>query len=279
MISLKADSIDALYIQCLMHLENAGEETHPRGFTCYELSPCSVTLTNVQRNILMNPVRKISARFAAAELLWILMGRNDVKMISHYNKKMASYSDDGQTFFGAYGPKIMPQLPYVLDALRQDPWSRQAVLTIWRESPKPTRDAPCTISLQFLQRPLGFLNLLVSMRSQDAWLGLPYDIHNFSSLQLLVAGVLGLDPGFLTIIQGSLHLYAEHRGLAHQAQTGYAISKITPCSKIHSEEHLDLELAYVEREEYAIRQGITTIYDITDPLLRQKLEMLCVKQP
>src|SRR3989304_1089903 len=37
------------------------------------------------------------------EGLWMLGGRNDVKSLTRFVKRMESYSDDGKTFHGAYG--------------------------------------------------------------------------------------------------------------------------------------------------------------------------------
>jgi thymidylate synthase len=42
---------------------------------------------------------------------------------------------------------IKQQLDYVVEALVKDNDSRQAVLTIWRPSPAPSKDIPCTVSI------------------------------------------------------------------------------------------------------------------------------------
>jgi thymidylate synthase len=105
-------------------------------------------------------------------------------------------------------------MDYVVDALVKEPTSRRAVLTIWRENPPPSRDTPCTISVQFLLRD-GYLNELVYMRSSDTWLGLPYDLFTFTMVAATVYLKLrdkGLDLrglGRLTNIAGSRHLYQQ----------------------------------------------------------------------
>lgn len=273
---IKGITADDLYVKTLSILMDFGDETHPRGFTCQELSPCHLVLTNPFANILTNPVRKASQVFMAAELLWILMGRNDVQMISHYLPKMRDYSDDGKTFFGAYGPRIMPQLPYIVDTLRNDPWSRQAVLTIWRESPPQTRDFPCTISMQFIQRPLGKLNLIVYMRSQDAYLGLPYDLHAFTSIQLIVASILGIGPGKFDLIQGSLHLYEQDFDKIKDIMEASCSTLCTPPASVGSIEGLWRELSSVKMIEQGYRENnpVMPFIVVNDPMLSQKLRML-----
>lgn len=277
-------SIDGLYFDALSCLMKDGTMTMPRGYQCLELNPFCTVLTNIQNNILINPIRKVSKRFMAAELLWILLGRDDVEMIGFYSEKIKVYSDDGVTFFGAYGPKIMDQLSYIEDALRQDPWTRQAVLTIWREKPPVTKDVPCTITMQFIRRPLERLNLNVYMRSQDAWLGFPYDVHNFTCLQLILASILGLEPGELRLIQGSFHIYQEHYDIVEKilADEKIYIIDFTPHSMLKSGIELDYELRGIEMTDEFIRANrpeyqpvVSGFIDlINDPLLKQKLTWL-----
>lgn len=225
MFQFTSNNADDLYKEILSTIVFQGWDTEPRGFKCKELSPCCCTLLEPQKNIIMNPVRKMSLGFAAAELTWIMTGREDVAFISQYNKKIADYSDDGIKFFGAYGPKVSGQLQYILDTLTKDPWSRQAVLNIWRENPGPTKDVPCTVMMQFIRRPLNTLNMMVYMRSQDVWLGFPYDLHNFTSMQIIVANMLGLNVGHFALMQGSLHAYAPDLEKINLAMT----MKLTEC--------------------------------------------------
>jgi thymidylate synthase len=201
------DNVAEVYQQALIDVMTFGQETHPRGFNCKELSPYIIELRHPERNILDDNIRKINKAFAAAEWLWIITGCDDVAFISKFNSRIAQFSDDGETFFGAYGPRFIKQIPQVLKTLTDDPWTRQAIITIWRENPPKTKDVPCTVMLHFMQRPLGFLNLIVYMRSNDIWLGLPYDIHNFTSIQIMVAKMLDLKLGTYTQVDGSLHAY------------------------------------------------------------------------
>jgi thymidylate synthase len=139
--------------------------------------------------------------------MWILNGREDIEYISKFNSKITNYSDDGKIFFGAYGPRYVAQVDYIRNILAADPWTRQAVMTIWRQNPPVTKDVPCTIMLHFIRRPITHLNLAVYMRSQDAWLGFPYDLHNFTCMQILMAADLNLQLGSFNFVQGSLHAY------------------------------------------------------------------------
>jgi thymidylate synthase len=160
--------------------------------------------------------RKLGYRFMPAEAAWILSGMNTVADIAPYSKVISTFSDDGHFFFGAYGPKIREQLPYVIRQLKDDWFTRQAVINIWRESPMRSRDIPCTISLQFLVRDKK-LHCVATMRSSDAWLGIPYDVFNFSMISTYLLLLLrenfhfsDLTLGTLQITAGSQHLYQDN---------------------------------------------------------------------
>jgi len=158
--------------------------------------------------------RKVSFKYMTAEAAWILSGSNLVADIVPYNERLLKYSDDGLTFFGAYGPKVIGQINYIIETLAQDPSSRRAVLNIWRENPPVGKDTPCTLSAQFLIRN-NTLDTVVTMRSSDVWLGLPYDIFTFSMiagfvfLKLRSAGLKLSGLGSITNFAGSRHLYQQ----------------------------------------------------------------------
>lgn len=199
-------SVDEAYASVLDDILRRGTVVSPRGMATRELMHASFTIDNASANIVTSRERRLNYVFSVAEFVWIVLGRRDVASIAYFNKNIAQFSDDGVHFFGAYGPHVAAQLPYVIETLRRDPLSRQAVLTIWRPSPPPTKDVPCTVALQFLLRD-GWLHGHGFMRSNDAWLGLPYDVFTFTRIQSMVAGALGAKTGQYTHTVGSLHLY------------------------------------------------------------------------
>lgn len=193
------------WFELLSRLYHEGKPVSPRGYETHELLGVQVRVTNMLNNILVHPARALSYRFAIAEWLWIAAGRDDVEGITKYNKHIAQFSDDGVTFAGAYGPRIAPQIPWALEQLAK-PGSRQAVIQVWSTTPAASKDIPCTLSWQLLARD-SVLHAIVTMRSSDVWLGLPYDFVNFSQMTNSIAGALKLVPGSLIFNLGSSHLY------------------------------------------------------------------------
>lgn len=148
--------------------------------------PAFQTVMDMRMPVVLSPARKMGFRFLAAEAAWICSGDNRVSTIAPYAKKITGMSDDGRRFFGAYGPKFVDQLSFVVETLLRDPSSRQAVIQIWREQPRATKDTPCTLSWQFLIRD-GALHCVATMRSSDIVMGWCYDIFNFSMISAVVA--------------------------------------------------------------------------------------------
>lgn len=190
--------------------QNRYDEISPRGMKIREMRNVQLQLRNPMRCATWLKKRELNYPFMWAEWLWIQTARDDVGMISHYCKEISKFSDDGLSFFGAYGPRWYNAMSEIIPLMERDPDTRQAVAGIWRpdvyRKSFETRDVPCTLSMQYYIRR-NLLEATVVMRSSDAWLGLPYDLFNFAMLQRSVARALGRGVGPMTVIIGSCHLY------------------------------------------------------------------------
>lgn len=166
------------------------------------------------RCVMFNKTRKMPIRYAIGEMLWYLSANYNLKEIGKYTSAWERMSDDGHTVNSNYGYCIkkkfgFDQYEYVKKLLMNDENTRQAVIHI--KEPRntlesPTKDLNCTVCLQFFIRE-NKLYMTVYMRSNDIWLGFPFDVFNFANLQVLLSMELGLELGSYTHIAGSLHLY------------------------------------------------------------------------
>jgi|TARA_R110000751_G_C13741977_1_gene477524 thymidylate synthase len=198
-----------------------GQDIAVRGIMTKELLniETQVSMSHPEVNL---PERKLNKKFRAAEAAWILSGSNKVDLITKYCKQYGNYSDDGLFMSGAYGPPIIDQLPYIVKSLITDRTTRQAVLTIWRPRPYPSKDIPCTVSMQWLIRD-DQLHCITNMRSNDIWLGAPYDIFTFSMVSNYLLLLINecttskVSLGLLYLNAASLHLYIQHWEEAEKA--------------------------------------------------------------
>ena len=204
------------YVDLLIWLTNHGRSRVSRGLSSVALT--GVTLEFPDPTQVMLPLsvnRRINARLAAVEALQLAAGTFDADLL---RRAAPSYVDvmvrPDDLMYGAYGPRLRRQLDQVYHELRDDPGSRRTVLSIWREEDLThDGDRPCTLSTQF-QVEDGRLELIVTMRSNDVWLGTPYDIFIWSQLQASYARQLGVAVGKYVHQVGNLHLYDRDREAA-----------------------------------------------------------------
>lgn len=112
--------------------------------------PAMITYEHPTERVLFNSERDCNHFFQLYESMWMLAGRNDVAPLAYYAPNVANYSDDGQTFNGAYGyrwrqakyeidPNIMAhdrmrscdQLGIIVNHLKEKPNSRRVNLQMW----------------------------------------------------------------------------------------------------------------------------------------------------
>ena len=156
------------------------------------------------------------------ELLWYLSGDNRLDFIRYYIEAYNEETGDGDSIYGGYGPRMFHQRGHdqvrnVLALLKTGPESRRAVIQIFNAEDIAQRhnEVPCTCFLQFMARGKR-LHLIVAMRSNDAYIGLPHDVFCFTMLQELFARSLRLELGTYRHFVSSLHLYERDRHLAEQ---------------------------------------------------------------
>lgn len=212
-----------------------GHPVSPRGLDVHEVLGLQ-SIIDMRYPIVRNEARKLGYKFMAAEAYWIISGQNGLHGIDRYSMGIKAFSDDGLFFNGAYGPKVIDQIPYVLQSLMSDNSTRQAVLNIWREKPGLSKDIPCTLSAQWLIRN-NKLQCILTMRSSDIWLGFPYDVFNFAMLSYYIIACLKaidadayetLDIGDLFLTAGSQHLYQTNSAKAREAIAEFDSTVVQP---------------------------------------------------
>ena len=190
--------------------ENMNNESSRDGDVVGEIINAITVIKDPTRNICKD-IRDMPMRYAIGEMLWYMSADNDLKSIQMYTKAWDRMSDDGETVNSNYGHCIkykfgFDQWLYVKNLLVSNSNTRQAVIHIKTADNKPSKDVNCTVCLQFFIRD-GKLYLTTYMRSNDLWMGFPYDVFQFTNMQVLMAMELGVEVGTYTHIAGSLHLY------------------------------------------------------------------------
>lgn len=149
----------------------------------------------------------------------MLGGRDDAAFLTPWNSELPKFVGPDPILRGAYGARLrrwfgIDQLASAYDALHHNKSTRQIVLQIWSanddlpiDEGKPrSGDVPCNICASLKVRG-GRLHWLQVMRSNDLVRGLPYNFVQFTTLQEVMAGWLGVGVGEYTHVTDSLHVY------------------------------------------------------------------------
>lgn len=207
-----ADDIDTAWLYWYERLAGQkGGMSSRDGDIRGEILNAVTVLTNPTKNIMKNRVRNLSMRYAIGEMLWYMSAKNELKEIQKYGKGWDRMTDDGIHVNSNYGWCIkhkygFDQWEYVRNMLAEHPDTRQAVIHIKTADDTPSKDVNCTVCVQFFLRE-DKLHCTVYMRSNDIWMGFPYDVFQFTNMQILMSMELGVEIGTYTHIAGSLHLY------------------------------------------------------------------------
>lgn len=217
---------------------------------------------------------------ALGEFLWYLSGETKLDFIDYYVPgRFQEESDDQTTVRSGYGERLFSfdgvnQVENVIKLLREKPSSRRAVIQLFDATDLLThyKSIPCTCTLQFMARD-DRLNMFVSMRSNDAFLGLPHDIFSFTMLQELVARSVDMEVGEYKHCAGSLHLYKKDEARATRyLEEGYQ-SKIAMPPMPKGDPWLDIKKLQA-CEEGLRRQGVANVQPGWDPYWQELAHLL-----
>lgn len=240
MIAIDAPTADAAWREAARRLRDDAPVQPGRDQPTRELLHVALTLEDPRQRLVF--ARPFNPALAVAEVIWLLSGGNSSDFLISWNPGMRRYVDaavDSRVLHGAYGHRLgsrprlsggveralrvstntatpaIDQLRAAYETLCFDPDSRQVVLQIWDTrrdlaNPEPrSADVPCNL-LGHLMIRSGRLEWLQVMRSNDLMWGTPINFVQFTCLQEIVSGWLGIDVGGYVHVSDSLHVYERH---------------------------------------------------------------------
>lgn len=180
--------------------------------------------------------KRVFWRGVVAELIWFLSGSTNAKVLEDqgieiwkawgnpetremgpiYGKQMrAWWSDYSQDDFADI---MIDQVANILQGLRDDPYGRRHVMTLWNPADlKRMALPPCHgIAIQFYVGADERLSLFMHQRSGDVFLGVPFNIASYALLLTMFASVSGREPGEFVHSIGDAHLYSNHIAQARE---------------------------------------------------------------
>ena len=181
--------------------------------------------------------KKVGYKSAILEMLWIYqVASNDVRWLQERNVHIwdewaiaedGSYQgrnlnqifaknhpseprpDFAHTIGTAYGWIVNKYdlIRQLINTLKTNPGNRRMVLSLWQNEWLETAALPSCVWNSQWNLIDGHLNLLVTSRSTDVPLGLPYNIVQYAVLCYLIARTIGVQPGQFTFVINDAHIY------------------------------------------------------------------------
>lgn len=181
--------------------------------------------------------KKVAFKTSTLEMLWIYQqASNDVRWLQERGIKIWNeweIAEDG-TYMGrdinrlfaeshpgepavdfahtigtAYGWIVRRHdlIRNLIETLQKSPGNRRMIMSLWQNEWLPTAALPSCVWNSQWNLVDGRLNLLVSSRSTDVPLGLPFNISQYAVLCYLLAQCLNVRPGQFTFITNDAHIY------------------------------------------------------------------------
>jgi thymidylate synthase len=179
--------------------------------------------------------KRVFFRGVFEELMWFLRGQTDASIL----QAKGVHIWDGNTsreYLDSRGLQRYPvgeagpiygfqwrhtskdQLAYVVEEILRRPDSRRIVMSAW--NPADLDDMalpPCHVGVQFFVHEGRRLSVSVWCRSQDIFLGTPFNIASYALLcHILAHACGGLEVGDLVLFMGDVHLYETHVDAANE---------------------------------------------------------------
>lgn len=166
--------------------------------------------------------KKLHLRSIIHELLWFLSGDTNIKYLN----------DNGVTIWDEWADPVtgdlghvygyqwrswptpdgghIDQIAQLVDSLKNNPDSRRHIVSAWNVADIPNMALPpCHALFQFYVAD-GKLSCQLYQRSADLFLGVPFNIASYALLTMMMAQVVGLQPGEFIHTLGDTHIYLNH---------------------------------------------------------------------
>ncbi|WP_270171325.1 thymidylate synthase [Paenibacillus sp. SYP-B4298] len=165
--------------------------------------------------------KRIHLKSVIHELLWFLSGDTNVRYLQEHGVRIWNeWADEHGDLGPVYGSqwrawkgedgRTIDQIAQVIESIRRNPDSRRHLVSAWNVAEVDhMKLPPCHYAFQFYVAG-GKLSCMLTMRSSDTFLGLPFNIAQYAMLTHMVAQQCDLEPGEFIYSGGDVHIYNDH---------------------------------------------------------------------
>lgn len=165
--------------------------------------------------------KRIHLKSVIHELLWFLKGDTNIAYLKENGVRIwDEWADEDGNLGPVYGSqwrawetpdgRVIDQITNVVEAIKHNPDSRRHLVSAWNVAEiEHMKLPPCHFVFQFYVAD-GKLSCMLTMRSVDTFLGLPFNIASYALLTHMVAQQCNLEVGEFVWSGGDVHIYTNH---------------------------------------------------------------------
>lgn len=183
---VEGETVNDMMLSAFHALREHGQAVPSRNGSATSLYNTELTIINPRERHLNLEGRTSNPYQLMAESFWVMAGLDGVRgYLEFFLPRAPEYSDDGQTWRGAYGPRIYEygQMDSVIERFAKDKMTRQAVVDIYQSEKdsnqslmdeyglESTKDTPCNDFIFFWVEPDNTFHMKTVQRSGDAIFG------------------------------------------------------------------------------------------------------------
>jgi len=176
---------------------------------------------DLQKGFPLVTTKKVHFKSVVHELLWFLSGSTNVQYLQENGVRIWNeWADERGELGPVYGKQwrswrtpeggTVDQIAQLVEELRRNPHSRRLIVSAWNVGELSKMALPpCHAFFQFYVAQ-GRLSCMLTQRSADAFLGVPFNIASYALLTHLLAQQAGLEVGEFIWSGGDCHIYSNH---------------------------------------------------------------------
>ena len=165
--------------------------------------------------------KKLHLKSIIYELLWFLKGDTNVKYLQDNGVRIWNeWADENGELGPVYGYQWrswpdyngghIDQISEAVETIKNNPDSRRIIVSAWNVGALSEMHLPpCHAFFQFYVAD-GKLSLQLYQRSDDIFLGVPFNIASYALLLQMMAQATGLKAGDFVHTLGDAHIYTNH---------------------------------------------------------------------
>lgn len=243
------NNFEKQYCEILSYCLKKGEKIKGRNGKTRQISGAQIR-ANLFNGFPIVTGKQIFPQSCFIETEWMLKGITNVKWLNERGVKIWDQwaNEDGE-LGPVYGHQLLNfnsinQINTLIKEFESNKYSRRLLCSMWNPGDLDKMNLPpCHYAFQFVLYN-DKVDIVVSMRSLDLFVGLPYDMVMYATILASFAKEFNLLPNEVIINASNAHVYEEHVAAAaiYCGRTKYKLPRLISCSTLRNFSYLEMSI-------------------------------------